>query len=422
MRLNLIFKFSIYWLLAVQAGCSGAGSTPKTAASSDAFPRNSKADEVQLFIADVAGSEPLNNSDAISKLQIESFSITNFRNGSELVGFMSLFGSKIADYAEIQISASTDDCSDEKACLIKKTPLTTLALPALKSGRHVVKVRACVNEVRAPSPGNACGPWNIDTYTQPSNEFDSADLDSLKKERDRYVAELRSLSKELSKTLKDFEKDSEKCDKRAAQREKLDGYKILVGNFLRLGDMLIEKAVTGSLFNSSVADDSRAQILQADNSPGGPAVGDPSILKSVSPATTSDRIAPLPSDIALVADGSPRILRALPYELLRKNLLEAKRRLASDGPQTTLNLDSLSYIRNIGTASGLLGSNTGVGAIGILGGAIFDIATADGQAESVAMCLADTQHNRRMAALKVSIVNTKQRIADLNRQIARDNQ
>ena len=422
MQISVISKFSIFWVLAVGFGCSGVGSTPKATASSDASPRNVSTDEIQLFIADVAGSEPINSPDAIGKLQIESFSIANLRNGSELVGFMSLFGTKLADYAEIQISAGAENCSDEKSCLIKKTPLTTLTLPALKPGKHTVKVRACVNEGRAPSTGNACGPWNIDSYNQPSSQFSNSDLENLKKERDRYFAELRALSKELSKTLKDFERDSERCDKRAAQREKLDGYKILVGNFLRLGDMLTEKAVFGSLFNLSVADDSRYQVSQSDFPAGGTNPVDLPSQKSVTPAPTADQIPPIPRDIALTADDSPRIIRALPYESLRKNLLEAQRRLASEVPQNALTLDAVTYIRNIGTASGLLGSNTGVGAISILGGAIFDIATAEGQAESIAMCLADTQHDRRMAALKVSIVNSKQRISDLNRQIARDSQ
>lgn len=406
------------------ASCSNSPDNKiKDAESKTDSDRHSANEDVSLYVVDSRSSDPLKNSAEVKNLAIDSFSVANIRNGRELVGRLSYSGSRSADYAEIQISGTDEDCRSQGKCTVKKAPMTTVTLPKLKAGRHVIKVRACVNSARSTSSSDQCGEWNIDEYLQPSNDFVTAELNGLRAERSRYVAELRALSRNLVKILDEFEKDSEKCDKRAKDYQRLQGYKILVGNFLRLGDLVVQKAVSGNLFGQNKAANApKTPTPQSDASDGTMDVSlDDEYFDELEAKFDGTSESP---GWALTSSGETYFLRQFPFESLRKNLKEAEARLASSGSEVTsgLHLGALDAVRSIGTASAMIGAKTGSGAISMLGGAIFSIATADQLSESMAQCFAQTQHDRKMIALKLSITNLKTRISDINKQIIKESQ
>lgn len=133
-------------------------------------------------------------------------------------------------------------CSAEKGkCYKYDTVFNRVSLAGLPSGKLDISARACVEARFTKEKRESCGDVNSVSFINPS-VFD-AELESLYAQRLEILQTFEEFTSELTKNLKIYRKEIEKC--RADQEQQFKAQKMakLVDVFLALGEKLLDFGV-----------------------------------------------------------------------------------------------------------------------------------------------------------------------------------
>jgi hypothetical protein len=184
-----------------------------------------------------------------STLEVSELTISQTRTGGLTVASAYVAASGSADHVEVSVcySGFIKDAqgkqTEKTGCdAVKKEAANRFAFPPFPNGKVTFKVRACVDAVRAKTPGVLCGPWKDTSWMQPPNE--NGALNELLARRASIQAELADMGADIKQALKSFEKQTEICLRRKVGAESLMRTRAIVQNATQLGDAVFSHAMS----------------------------------------------------------------------------------------------------------------------------------------------------------------------------------